>query len=575
MSHPSSIALFFSGYTTRGTPSNAACALQREQANNFYFSQRTIIYHQNILYPFKSVVSIVCPPTSPLCRNWRHGFQRGQDILEGAQGYTRLVGRRPSLTRSRLVRFAHHYLRRPYANLASSETISNIFKLHGGTPLDTPVFELKEILAGKYGEEARLIYNLEDQGGELCALRYDLTVPFARWLAMNNVQQIKRYQIAKVYRRDQPAIARGRMREFYQCDFDIAGAYDPIIPDAEILRVIVETFDALGLDITIKTNHRRILDGIFSVAGVPADKIRPISSAVDKLDKEPWDVVKKEMVEQKGLPEEVADKIGVFVLNRGTIDEMIEFIKADPNLSANEEIKAGLADMDLLSSYSKALGTFDNVSFDLSLARGLDYYTGLIFEVIQKPADAKDKDGTRYPGKSSKNADASAVGSIAAGGRYDNLVGMYGKKQIPCVGISFGVDRIFTILKARRGANEGRSRQVDVYVMAFGGKEFNGLLLERMSIARQLWEAGIRAEFSAKVKPRLPQQFKAAEEVPLGIILGQDELAEGKVRLKVLGTGKGGKEGEKDEKDQGQLVSRENLVEEVKKLLQTQTLPIR
>ncbi|KAI0101282.1 histidyl-tRNA synthetase [Daldinia grandis] len=457
------------------------------------------------------------------------------------------------------------------------ETISNIFKLHGGTPLDTPVFELKEILAGKYGEEARLIYNLEDQGGELCALRYDLTVPFARWLAMNNVQQIKRYQIAKVYRRDQPAIARGRMREFYQCDFDIAGVYDPIIPDAEILRVIVETFNTLGLDITIKTNHRRILDGIFSVAGVSAGKIRPISSAVDKLDKEPWDVVKKEMVEQKGLPEEIADKIGAFVLNRGTVDEMIEFIKADPNLSANEEIKAGLADMVLLSSYSKALGTFDNISFDLSLARGLDYYTGLIFEVIQKPAETKDKDGTRYPGKSSKNADASAVGSIAAGGRYDNLVGMYGKKQIPCVGISFGVDRIFTILKARRGENEGRSRQVDVYVMAFGGKEFNGLLLERMSIARQLWEAGIRAEFSAKVKPRLPQQFKAAEEVPLGIILGQDELAEGKVRLKVLGTGKGGKEGETDEKDQGQLVSRENLVEEVKKLLQTQTqtLPIR
>ncbi|KAI1472495.1 histidyl-tRNA synthetase [Daldinia caldariorum] len=457
------------------------------------------------------------------------------------------------------------------------ETISNIFKLHGGTPLDTPVFELKEILAGKYGEEARLIYNLEDQGGELCALRYDLTVPFARWLAMNNVQQIKRYQIAKVYRRDQPAIARGRMREFYQCDFDIAGSYDPIIPDAEILRVIVETFDALGLDITIKTNHRRILDGIFSVAGVPADKIRPISSAVDKLDKEPWEAVKKEMVEQKGLPEEVADKIGVFVLNRGTIDEMIEFIKADPNLSSNEEIKAGLADMDLLSTYSKELGTFDKVSFDLSLARGLDYYTGLIFEVIQKPAETKDKDGTRYPEKSSKNDDASAVGSIAAGGRYDNLVGMYGKKQIPCVGISFGVDRIFTILKARRGDKENRSRQVDVYIMAFGGKEFNGLLLERMSVARQLWEAGIRAEFSAKVKPRLPQQFKASEDVPLGVILGQDEIAEGKVRLKVLGTGKGGKGDEKDEKDQGQLVSRENLVEEVKKLLQTQThiLPIR
>ncbi|KAI1392066.1 histidyl-tRNA synthetase [Hypoxylon trugodes] len=458
------------------------------------------------------------------------------------------------------------------------DKISNIFKLHGGTPLDTPVFELKDILAGKYGEDARLIYNLEDQGGELCALRYDLTVPFARWLAMKNIQQIKRYQIAKVYRRDQPAIARGRMREFYQCDLDIAGVYDPMIPDAEILRVICEVFEALEQPITIKINHRRILDGFFAVAGVPAEKIRPISSAVDKLDKEPWDVVKKEMVEQKGLPEEVADKIGTYVLHRGTIDEMIQFIKADEALSANEEIKAGISDMELLSTYSKELNTYNQVSFDLSLARGLDYYTGLIFEVIQKPQDAKDADGTRYPEKSSKNQDASAVGSIAAGGRYDNLVGMYGKKQIPCVGISFGVDRIFTILKARRGDEQERERQIDVYVMAFGGKEFDGLLPQRMSVARQLWEAGIRAEFSQKVKPRPQQQFKAAEGVPLGVILGQDELAEGKVRVKVLGTGRPGEEDDKDkEKDQGQLIKREDLVAEVKKLLQAQTstLPIR
>ncbi|KAI4860304.1 histidyl-tRNA synthetase [Hypoxylon rubiginosum] len=455
------------------------------------------------------------------------------------------------------------------------ETVSKVFKLHGGTPLDTPVFELREILSGKYGEDSKLIYNLEDQGGELCALRYDLTVPFARWLAMNNVQQIKRYQIAKVYRRDQPAIARGRMREFYQCDFDIAGQYDPMIPDAEILRVITETFESLGLEVIIKLNHRKILDGLFAVAGVPAEKLRPISSAVDKLDKEPWDAVKKEMVEQKGLSEEVADKIGQYVLNKGTIDEMIQFIRSDAGLSANDEIKAGLADMDLLSSYSKELNTFDKISFDLSLARGLDYYTGVIYEVVQKPASNKEE--SRYPGKPTKKKEetSAGVGSIAAGGRYDNLVGMYGKKQIPCVGISFGVDRIFTILKARQGDKAGRSREVEVYVMAFGGKEFDGLLLQRMSVARQLWEGGIRAEYSAKVKPRLPQQFKAAEDVPLAVILGQDELADGKVRIKVLGTGKGGEEKKEDEKDQGLLVSRDNLVEEVKKLLSTTSLPIR
>lgn len=164
-----------------------------------------------------------------------------------------------------------------------SQTISNLFKRHGGIPLDTPTFELREVLAGKYGEDAKLIYNIEDQGGELLSLRYDLTVPFARWLAMHsNVKQIKRYQIAKVYRRDQPAISRGRLREFYQCDFDIAGVYDAMIPDAEILHIIVEVFRALKLGIVIKLNHRCILDGLFTVAGVCKDKIRPISSAVDK-----------------------------------------------------------------------------------------------------------------------------------------------------------------------------------------------------------------------------------------------------------------------------------------------------
>ena len=151
--------------------------------------------------------------------------------------------------------------------------MTDVFKRHGGNPLDTPVFELKEILAKKYGEDARLMYDLNDQGGEICSLRFDLMVPFARWLAMNNFTQIKRYQIAKVYRRDQPAIARGRLREFYQCDFDIAGNYDSMIPDAEILRIIVEVFAALQLDVTIKINHRRILDGLFAVSGVPDEKI--------------------------------------------------------------------------------------------------------------------------------------------------------------------------------------------------------------------------------------------------------------------------------------------------------------
>lgn len=200
--------------------------------------------------------------------------------------------------------------------------LSEVFERHGGQELDTPVFELKEILSGKYGEDSKLIYDLQDQGGELCSLRYDLTVPFARWLAMNsNYRQVSRYQIAKVYRRDQPVISRGRYREFYQCDFDIAGDYEPMIPDAEILLIIVEAFEALDMDVTVKLNHRKVLDGIFTVAGVPEDKIRAISSAVDKLDKLSWNEVKQEMVEQKGLPESVADQIGQFVQNRGSLSD--------------------------------------------------------------------------------------------------------------------------------------------------------------------------------------------------------------------------------------------------------------
>ena len=432
-----------------------------------------------------------------------------------------------------------------------SQTISDIFSRHGGIPLDTPVFELRDILTGKYGEDSRLIYNVEDQGGELCSLRYDLTVPFARWLAMHsNVKQIKRYQIAKVYRRDQPAISRGRLREFYQCDFDIAGVYDAMIPDSEIIRIIVEVFMALELDVTIKVNHQRILDGLFVAAGVPPEKIRPVSSAVDKLDKSPWEEVKTEMVEEKGIPEKVADQIGAFVRHSGQMPEILEFLKEDQSLVANENVQAGIGEMGLLLSYLKALDAADRISFDLSLARGLDYYSGLIYEVIP-----------------STSGQPTQVGSIAGGGRYDGLVGMYGKHPIPCVGLSFGVDRIFTILDARRKKKSGTAtelkREVDVYIMAVGGKEFDGLLLDRMALARELWDAGIRAEYAPKAKPKLLQQFNASESIPIVVLFGRDEIDAGQVRLKDNRSS----DSEAVEKDRGRLISRKDLVEEVQKLL--------
>jgi histidyl-tRNA synthetase len=256
------------------------------------------------------------------------------------------------------------------------------------------------------------------------------------------------------------------------------------------------------------------LDGIFEVCGVPAEKIRTISSAVDKLDKLPWADVRKEMTEEKGLAEEVADKIGEYVVLKGQKDLLIK-LQEDEKLTANASMKEGMADMELLFTYLEAFNAIDYVSFDLSLARGLDYYTGVIFEVVTEGSSPLSTTSTATtappkPSKKSSSAKAGAdfdedrssdpsigVGSVAAGGRYDNLVGMFsGKTQIPCVGISFGVDRIFSVTKARMAADNNaatvRNNEVDVYVMAFGGKGFTGLLKERMAICAQLWEAGIK-----------------------------------------------------------------------------------
>ncbi|CAN8096425.1 unnamed protein product [Discula destructiva] len=446
------------------------------------------------------------------------------------------------------------------------KTLTDAFKRHGGNALDTPVFELKDVLAGKYGEDSRLIYDLQDQGGELCSLRYDLTVPFARWLAMNNDKtQIKRYQVAKVCRRDQPAISKGRFREFYQCDFDIAGVYDKMIPDAETLSIIVEAFKALDLDITIKLNHRKILDGLFAVAGVPEDKTRSISSSIDKLDKMSWADVRTEMI-RKGLPDSIADTIGQLVRHHGTTDEILEALKAHQSLATNKDIQAGISDMETLASFMDAFGITKHVSFDLSLARGLDYYTGLIFEVTTTSQCFNYTNENESPEKA--KFDNVQVGSIAAGGRYDDLAGMYGSKQIPCVGVSFGVDRIFTILKARmpRSWKNPLHPEIDVYISAVGG----GFLLERISVARQLWDAGISAKFAAKTSPTMRREREMFRDAAVVVLLGADELERGCVRVKSTAGAEDAEEsGEaNEERNRGRVVPRDGLVAVVKALLQ-------
>ncbi|XP_064017449.1 histidine--tRNA ligase, cytoplasmic isoform X2 [Pogoniulus pusillus] len=339
--------------------------------------------------------------------------------------------------------------------------IISCFKRHGAEVIDTPVFELKETLTGKYGEDSKLIYDLKDQGGELLSLRYDLTVPFARYLAMNKVTNIKRYHIAKVYRRDNPAMTRGRYREFYQCDFDIAGQFDPMIPDAECLKIVHEILSDLQLgDFLIKVNDRRILDGMFAVCGVPDPKFRSICSSVDKLDKMAWEEVRSEMVAEKELCPEAADRIGDYVRLQGGL-ELIEQLLQDPELSQNKQAKEGLGDMKLL------------------------------FE-------------------------------------YLTLFGITGK------------------------ASEEKIRTTETQVLVASAQK--KLLEERLKLVSELWDAGIKAEVLYKKNPKLLNQLQYCEDsgIPLVAIVGEQELKDGVVKLRVVAT--------REEVN----VGRESLVEEIR-----------
>jgi len=379
-------------------------------------------------------------------------------------------------------------------------TITTIFKLHGAETIDTPVFELRSLLMDKYGEDSKLIYNLENQGGEMLSLRYDLTVPFARFVGQNKIDQIKRYHIAKVYRRDQPAIERGRFREFYQCDFDIAGDYETMVPDAEVLKIISEILSSpkLGLgDFIIKVNDRNLLDGMLEACGVPKDKIRPACSAVDKLDKTPWEDVKKEMVVDKGIPEECVDMIGKYVYRIGKLNnekleatdaiKMVNELRNDPKLQ-NKSMEIGLANIEKLFEYLHIFG-LSQVQFDLSLARGLDYYTATIFEAVLC--------GTN-------------VGSVAGGGRYDGLVNSLAgtSKQIPCVGMSIGIERLMAIIEKKLENEAVKTSGTQVLVCS----PMKGTLTDRIKLLSELWSGQVAAETQMKNNVKMLTQLQTCEQ---------------------------------------------------------------
>lgn len=386
--------------------------------------------------------------------------------------------------------------------------IVEVFKRHGASALDTPAFEMRETLMGKYGEDSKLIYDLADQGGELCSLRYDLTVPFARYVAMNGLTSFKRYQIAKVYRRDNPS--KGRYREFYQCDFDIAGQFEKMMPDFEVIKILTELLDGLDIgEYEVKLNHRKLLDGMLAICGVPQEKFRTICSSIDKLDKQSFEQIKKEMVEEKGLSNEISDRIGTFVKWRGPPVELLSKLKQERSFLENNESSLALDELEIMFKALEKSKCIDKVVFDLSLARGLDYYTGVIFEAVFKGA--------------------AQVGSIAAGGRYDNLIGMFGTRQVPAVGISLGIERVFAIMEQLQKDKNQEIRATETQVLVSILGDDSGLAAE---LVGELWNAKVKAEFMIHKKVMKHIDRARDSRIPWMVLVGERELSEGVVKLK-------------------------------------------
>jgi histidyl-tRNA synthetase len=288
-----------------------------------------------------------------------------------------------------------------------------------------------------------------------------------------------------------------------------------MVADAEAITIACEILTELPVGkFQVKLNHRCLLDAIFEICGVPADKFRPICSAVDKLDKAPWEEVCREMVEEKGLSVECAEKIGKFVLNADEPMALWKRFTEEGIFGDHKAANEALATMKTLFDYLEAMGSIQHVSFDMSLARGLDYYTGVIYEMVIMEGNTR-------------------VGSIAAGGRYDNLVGMFSvsNTQTPCVGVGIGIERVFTIIEQRaKEKNLMGQSDIQVYIASIGGNT----LAHRMRIARELWNANVPAEYSHKENPKLkPQMDECLEKgIPFMVVFGDEEMNSGVVKMK-------------------------------------------
>ena len=412
------------------------------------------------------------------------------------------------------------------------DTIRDVFRLYGFKQIETPAMENLSTLMGKYGEEGdKLLFkilnsgdflskadrNLIDAGdcvkltSQLCekGLRYDLTVPFARYVVQhrNEIQfPFKRFQIQPVWRADRPQ--KGRYREFYQCDADIIGS-DSLINEIELIQLIDEVFSRLKINITIKLNNRKILAGIAELIGAP-EKIIDITVAIDKIDKIGIENVNAELRE-RGLSDEAIATLQPILAIDGSIEERVN--KLQEVLASSETGMLGVAELREVINGVEALGLRACLDLDVSLARGLNYYTGTIIEV--KAQDVQ-------------------IGSITGGGRYDNLTGVFGLDNVSGVGISFGADRIYDVLNTLDLYPAETSSATTVMFTNFGTAEAAASL----KMAKQLRAAGISAEVypeSAKMKKQMG--YADALNVPFVAIVGETELAENKLMLKEMATG--------------------------------------
>ena len=395
------------------------------------------------------------------------------------------------------------------------DTIKSVFSLYGFQQIETPAMENLSTLMGKYGEEGdKLLFRIQNSGEKAAlapekGLRYDLTVPFARYVVQHREEisfPFKRFQIQPVWRADRPQ--KGRYREFYQCDVDVIGS-DSLIGELELIQIVEEVYRRLGINVCLHINNRKILAGIAEVIGAP-DKIIDITVAIDKLDKIGIDAVNTELKE-RGLLEDQVSKLQPILNLSGTTLEKLTALKT---ILANSEIGLkGVEEMEIVFDELSIVNCQLSIELDLCLARGLNYYTGAIFEV--KALDAQ-------------------IGSITGGGRYDNLTGIFGLPNVSGVGISFGADRIYDVLTELNLFPKTLQATTQILFAAFGDAE----LTYALKWAKELRQAGKAVEvYPEPAKMKKQMSYADAKQIPFVAIVGGDEMVQNKVMLKNMTTG--------------------------------------